>query len=118
MTHYIEDLLHHGKNPEDGRCWNLEDGRCYVQNIACIYYDHACCHQDEDDVSGEANLKHVDLVEGEIHETIAALQLKEWRNDMSEVIDSINQILPTTTTPAGSGWEDDVGEGPGDMRVD
>ena len=67
-------------------------------------------------------MKHVDLVEGEVHETIAALQLKEYRNDMSEVIDSINQILPTTTTttttPAGSGWEDDVGEGPNDMRVD
>jgi len=41
------------------------------------------------------NLKHVDLVEGAIHETIAALQLEEWRNDMNEEIDSINQILPT-----------------------
>jgi len=41
------------------------------------------------------NLKHVDLVEGQIHETIAALQLEEWRNDMNEEIDSINQILPT-----------------------
>ncbi|KAK1737830.1 hypothetical protein QTG54_011602, partial [Skeletonema marinoi] len=28
------------------------------------------------------NLKHVDLIEGPIHETIAALQLEEWRNDM------------------------------------
>ncbi len=26
------------------------------------------------------NLKHVDLVEGELHETIAALQLEVWRN--------------------------------------
>ena len=42
------------------------------------------------------NLKHVDLVEGELHETIAALQLGEWRNDMYEEIDSINQILPDT----------------------
>eukprot|EP00984_Skeletonema_dohrnii_P014587 scaffold6144_cov142-Skeletonema_dohrnii-CCMP3373.AAC.3 len=41
------------------------------------------------------NLKHVDLVEGELHETIAALQLEEWRNDMYEEIVSINQILPT-----------------------
>ena len=41
------------------------------------------------------NLKHVDLVEGELHETVAALQLEEWRNDMYEEIDSINQILPT-----------------------
>ena len=40
------------------------------------------------------NLKHVDLVEGELHETVAALQLEEWRNDMNEEIVSINQILP------------------------
>ena len=40
------------------------------------------------------NLKQVDLVEGELHETIAALHLEEWRNDMNEEIDSINHILP------------------------
>ncbi len=45
---------------------------------------------------GCENLKHVDLVEGELHETISALQLEEWRRDMSELIDSINQILPDT----------------------
>jgi len=44
---------------------------------------------------GCANLNHVDLVEGSIHETIAALQLEEWRNDMNEEINSIDQILPT-----------------------
>eukprot|EP00984_Skeletonema_dohrnii_P021464 scaffold10729_cov91-Skeletonema_dohrnii-CCMP3373.AAC.7 len=55
------------------------------------------------------NLVHVDLVEGEVHETIAALQLEEWRNDMNEEIDSINQILPTVS--AGfSEEEDDVEE--------
>jgi len=53
------------------------------------------------------NLKHVDLVEGQIHETIAALQLEEWRNDMNEEIDSINQILPTVD--AGR-WVYDVGD--------
>ncbi|KAK1737763.1 hypothetical protein QTG54_011535 [Skeletonema marinoi] len=41
------------------------------------------------------NLEHVDLVGAELHETIAALQLEEWRNDMYEEIDTINQILPT-----------------------
>ena len=41
------------------------------------------------------NLKHVDLVEGELHETIAALHLEEWRNGMKEEIDSINRILPS-----------------------
>eukprot|EP00984_Skeletonema_dohrnii_P016876 scaffold7561_cov227-Skeletonema_dohrnii-CCMP3373.AAC.9 len=49
---------------------------------------------------GCENLKHVDLVEGELHETIAALLLEEWRNDMNEEINSINQILPTA--PAGN----------------
>jgi hypothetical protein len=45
---------------------------------------------------GCAALKHVDLVEeAELNETISALQLEEWRNDMNEEIDSINQILPS-----------------------
>ena len=42
-------------------------------------------------------LRQVDLVEGvELHETIAALHLDEWRNDMNEEIGSIDQILPNT----------------------
>jgi len=48
----------------------------------------------------------VDLVGGP-HDTVAALQLEDWRNDMNEEIASINQILPTT--PAGRGYGD-VGE--------
>ena len=47
------------------------------------------------------NLDQVDLVEGELHETIASLQSEEWRNDMNEEIDSINQILPSA---AAGGW--------------
>eukprot|EP00984_Skeletonema_dohrnii_P021460 scaffold10729_cov91-Skeletonema_dohrnii-CCMP3373.AAC.3 len=55
---------------------------------------------DDDDIfTGCENLVQIDLVEGPIHETIAALQLEEWRNDMNEEINSINQILPNT--PAG-----------------
>eukprot|EP00984_Skeletonema_dohrnii_P032694 scaffold27230_cov155-Skeletonema_dohrnii-CCMP3373.AAC.3 len=57
--------------------------------------------------SGCANLRHADLVEGELHETIAALQLEEWRNDMYEEINSINQILPTVSA---GGWDDDGGK--------
>ena len=34
-------------------------------------------------------------IEGALHETVAALQLEEWRNDMNMEIDSINRILPT-----------------------
>ena len=51
-------------------------------------------------------MKHVDLVEGDLHETIAALQLEEWRNDMNEEIDSINQILPTVDAGGGYGGGD------------
>jgi len=58
---------------------------------------------------GCENLNRVDLVEGEIlRETIAALQLEEWRNDMHDEIDTINQILPTTDV--GEQLYDDVGE--------
>ena len=49
---------------------------------------------------GCESLKQVDLLEAaELHETIVALHLEGWRNDMNEAIDSINQILPNT--PAG-----------------
>ena len=40
------------------------------------------------------DLKHVDLVEGALHETIAALHFEEWRQDMRGEINSINRILP------------------------
>ena len=59
-----------------------------------------------DDIFQECdNLKYVDLIEGELHETIAALHLEEWGNDMNEEIDSINQILPS----ARAGYWDDFG---------
>eukprot|EP00986_Skeletonema_menzelii_P009856 scaffold4599_cov138-Skeletonema_menzelii.AAC.2 len=55
---------------------------------------------------GCRNLRHVDLVEGALlHVTVAALQLEDWRNDMNEVIDSINRLL--RNAPAGSEWDDD-----------
>ena len=46
-------------------------------------------------------LNHIDLIGG-VHETIAALLLEEWQNDMNEEIDSINQNLPNT--PAGGAY--------------
>ena len=46
------------------------------------------------------NLKRIDLVEGgELSETIAALHMERWRNDMNEEITSIHQNLPNA--PAG-----------------
>ena len=39
-------------------------------------------------------MNHVDLAEGAmLQETIAALLLRAWINDMNETIDSINKIL-------------------------
>ena len=62
----------------------------------------------DDKFTGCEQLKHIDLVEGaELHETfIAALQLKEWRIDLSYEIGSINWILPNARA---GGWGD---EGP------
>eukprot|EP00985_Skeletonema_marinoi_P008327 scaffold3750_cov168-Skeletonema_marinoi.AAC.3 len=58
---------------------------------------------------GCRKLKHVELVEKAVlRDTIAALLLEEWRNDMNEEINAINQSLPTT--PAGSDDFYDVGE--------
>eukprot|EP00984_Skeletonema_dohrnii_P018930 scaffold8973_cov75-Skeletonema_dohrnii-CCMP3373.AAC.2 len=73
----------------------------------------------EDDIfQGCGNMKHVDLVEGAIlHETITALQMEEWRNDMNEEIESIKQILPTA--PAGNVYsdDDDVGRKGQEVRL-
>jgi len=53
---------------------------------------------------GCKKLKHVHLVEeAALHETIAALQLEEWKNDMKDEIIAINQRLPTAR--AGN-WRD------------
>ena len=54
------------------------------------------------------NLRNVDLVEGELlRGTAASLLLEEWRNDMNDKIESINQILPNTW----AGQYGDDGEG-------
>ena len=53
---------------------------------------------------GCGNLKHVDLVQGLIHETIASLLLEEWRNVMNATIDLINEILPNTPDGADESW--------------
>eukprot|EP00986_Skeletonema_menzelii_P018680 scaffold26677_cov188-Skeletonema_menzelii.AAC.4 len=58
-------------------------------------------------LTGCENLDQVDLVEGELHETIAALQLEEWRNDMDVEIDSINLILPNTSAGRRDGEFDE-----------
>ncbi|KAK1748093.1 hypothetical protein QTG54_000032 [Skeletonema marinoi] len=45
---------------------------------------------------GCKKLTHVDLVEGAVlRDTIAALLLEEWKNDMKDKLGAINHILPT-----------------------
>ena len=60
----------------------------------------------EDNIfTGCESLKHVDLVEGELHEIIAALHLEEWINDMNDEIDSINRNLPDASVGSElTGW--------------
>ena len=59
--------------------------------------------------SGCKQLNHVDLVEGAVlSETIAALLLKDWKNNMNANIDAINRILGTT--PAGAALSDAGGK--------
>jgi hypothetical protein len=43
------------------------------------------------------NLSQVDLVGG-IHKTVSSLLLQSWRNEMNDVINEINYLLPNTTT--------------------
>eukprot|EP00984_Skeletonema_dohrnii_P009408 scaffold3606_cov76-Skeletonema_dohrnii-CCMP3373.AAC.1 len=60
----------------------------------------------DDTFRGCENLKRVDLVEEAVlRDTIAALLLEGWRNDMKDKIDSINQSLPT----ASAGDDSDEG---------
>ena len=53
---------------------------------------------------GCSNFGQVVLVDEELRETISALQLVDWKSDINEEIDSINQILPKT-------WAGQFGEG-------
>ena len=51
----------------------------------------------DDIFRGCKKLERVDLVQGEVHEIIAALLLEEWKNDMDRDMSSIDQILSYTS---------------------
>ena len=54
---------------------------------------------------GCVSLKRIDLIEGEALRNFAdALLLEDWKNDVIEVLGSINEILPCTT--AGDDYND------------
>jgi hypothetical protein len=61
------------------------------------------------------SLRQVDLVDGELHETIAALHLDDWKNDMNQEIDSINRILPNAS--AGICYDSDDDDYGGKARA-
>jgi hypothetical protein len=67
---------------------------CYaLKRISIPLKDGMITHDDV--FQGCRSLVSVDLV-GDLHQTIAALHLQKWRDEMSEEIKSINQILPNT----------------------
>ena len=75
-----------------------------LERITIPFKDSLISHDDV--FAGCRNLTQVSLFEGVLHETIAVLQLEEWRDDMNEEIDSINQILPNVY----AGDEEDDGQ--------
>eukprot|EP00985_Skeletonema_marinoi_P015690 scaffold8174_cov74-Skeletonema_marinoi.AAC.1 len=61
---------------------------------------------DDDTFQGCKKLERVDLVEGIVlRDTIDALLLEEWRNDMKDKLGAINQSLPTAR--AGNSYNDE-----------
>eukprot|EP00985_Skeletonema_marinoi_P020305 scaffold12022_cov143-Skeletonema_marinoi.AAC.3 len=71
-----------------------------LERIILPLKDRSNIITDDNAFQGCQNLKYVGLVEGAIlHETMAALHMEGWKNDMNEEIASINQILPNA--PAG-----------------
>ena len=80
-----------------------------LERIALPLKDSILTTDHDDTFKSCVNLNHVDLVEGEVlHETVAAFLVEEWRNDVNEEIDSINQILPNTSS--GTNYFIDPGE--------
>jgi hypothetical protein len=73
-----------------------------------IAYDHI--------FSGCLKLSSVDLV-GDLHQSIAALHLEEWRDEMSEEIKRINHILPNTDAGTSLLDDDESGEKAREIRL-
>jgi hypothetical protein len=73
--------------------WGAFDDCRALKRITMPLRDGMITH--DDIFRGCRSLASVDLV-GDLHQTIAALHLEEWKDEMSEKIGRINQILPTT----------------------
>ena len=73
-----------------------EGAFCFCENLERVTMPLKIDMITDDNVfKGCKKLNHVDLVGG-VHETVAALLLEEWQDDMNEEIDAINEILPNT----------------------
>ena len=91
------------------RCWNLINAKfgkdlesisgrafCGCTSLECIALPLKEDMIDADNTFALCiKLRHIDLVGG-VHQTIAALLMDEWKNDMNEEIDSISRVLPNT----------------------
>jgi hypothetical protein len=82
-----------GKDLESIRRWAFMC--CYSLERITLPLKDGIIADNDNIFGGCKKLNHIDLVE-EVHETAAALLLEEWKNDMNEEIDAINQILPKT----------------------
>ena len=78
-----------------------EESSCsFLERITLPLKDNMIADNNDNTFMGCKKLEHVDLVEGAVlHETVAALLLEEWKDDMNEEIDRISQNL--ASAPAG-----------------
>ena len=67
-----------------------------LERIALPLKDGVITHDNTYTFQGCKKLVHVDLVGG-VHETVAALLMDEWKDDMNKGIDLISRILPYAT---------------------
>ena len=84
-----------GKDLESIRGWGALHDCVSLERITLPSKDGMII--DDSSFSLCGNLNQVDLVGGLHEKTIAALLMEEWKSDMIEEIDSINQILPNTS---------------------
>jgi hypothetical protein len=86
-----------GKGSADGSARRIVDEKAFfectaLRRIVIPWKDNL--RFDDKTFDGCHNLSRVDILAGEIHNTISSLHLKSWRNKMEEENDRINQTLP------------------------
>ena len=74
------------------KCDRLQRIAIPLKRNLFVYNDD---NQEYNQFAGCSQLKTVDIVGG-IHKTVASLHMKNWRTEMNESINRINQVLPNT----------------------